>query len=96
MKILFHRDKGTYRMLMRREQIHKLVLNHRIGADFVFNNLSKNPKSFAWASMNYAESTEGVLEKLAIRFNNEKLAKQFSEQLKECIEACKKRNNEID
>uniref|UniRef100_A0A1A9YUI2 E3 SUMO-protein ligase RanBP2 n=1 Tax=Glossina morsitans morsitans TaxID=37546 RepID=A0A1A9YUI2_GLOMM len=96
LKILFHRDKGTYRMLMRREQIHKLVLNHRIGADFVFNNLSKNPKSFAWASMNYAESSEGVLEKLAVRFNNEKLAKQFSEQLKECVEACKKRNNEID
>uniref|UniRef100_A0A1A9UEN9 RanBD1 domain-containing protein n=1 Tax=Glossina austeni TaxID=7395 RepID=A0A1A9UEN9_GLOAU len=95
LKILFHRDKGTYRMLMRREQIHKLVLNHRIGADFVFNNLSKNPKSYAWASMNYAESSEGLLEKLAICFNNEKLAKQFSELLKECIEACKKRNNEF-
>ncbi|KAI9579081.1 E3 SUMO-protein ligase RanBP2 [Glossina fuscipes] len=96
LKILFHRDKGTYRMLMRREQIHKLVLNHRIGADFIFNNLGKNPKSFVWASMNYAESSEGLLEKLAVRFSNEKLANQFSEQLKECIEACKKRNNEID
>lgn len=76
---------------MRREQIHKLVLNHAINADFNFNNMNNNPKSFVWATLNYAESTEGELEKLAVRFKKIELAEAFSKQLKEAIEDCKKR-----
>lgn len=76
---------------MRREQIHKLVLNHAVGSDFHFNNMNNNPKSFVWASMNYAESNEGVLEKLAVRFKKVELAEAFSKQLKDCIEQCQKR-----
>uniref|UniRef100_A0A1A9WNS8 E3 SUMO-protein ligase RanBP2 n=1 Tax=Glossina brevipalpis TaxID=37001 RepID=A0A1A9WNS8_9MUSC len=96
LKILYHPTRGTYRMLMRREQIYKLVLNHSIGVDFEFTNMNKNPKSFMWSCMNYGESSEGVLESLAVRFKKEELAERFSEKLKECIEASKKRNSEID
>lgn len=78
---------------MRREQIHKLVLNHAIGADFTFNNMNNNPKSFVWAAMNYAESTEGEIEKLAVRFKKVELAEQFSEKLKECVQHAENRKN---
>lgn len=77
---------------MRREQIHKLVLNHGIGGDFQFNNMNNNPKSFVWATMNYAEANEGVVEKLAVRFRKVDLAEVFSAKLSECIENCKKRD----
>uniref|UniRef100_A0A1A9WPQ8 E3 SUMO-protein ligase RanBP2 n=1 Tax=Glossina brevipalpis TaxID=37001 RepID=A0A1A9WPQ8_9MUSC len=93
LKILFHPAKQTYRMVMRREQIYKLILNQVVNADFSFNEMNKNPKSFLWGAMNYAECPEGVLEKLAVRFKNIKLAEEFSKQLKECIAASQKRDN---
>ncbi|KAL9889267.1 uncharacterized protein ACN427_008645 [Glossina fuscipes fuscipes] len=93
LKILFHPVKQTYRMLMRREQIYKLILNHVVNADFSFNEMNKNPKSFLWGAMNYAECPEGVLEKLAVRFKNVKLAEQFREQLNKCIAADQNRDN---
>ncbi|XP_067615934.1 E3 SUMO-protein ligase RanBP2 [Eurosta solidaginis] len=91
LKILQHKTKQTYRMVMRREQIHKLVLNHAIGSDFSFNNMNNNPKSFIWATMNYAESSEGELEKLAVRFKNVDVANCFREKLNQCIEATQHR-----
>uniref|UniRef100_A0A1I8MWD0 E3 SUMO-protein ligase RanBP2 n=1 Tax=Musca domestica TaxID=7370 RepID=A0A1I8MWD0_MUSDO len=91
LKLLMHPVKQSYRLVMRREQIHKLVLNHAITGDFHFANMNNNPKSFVWATMNYAESTEGELEKLAVRFKKVELAENFSAKLKECIDKCKQR-----
>ncbi|XP_036335506.1 E3 SUMO-protein ligase RanBP2-like [Rhagoletis pomonella] len=91
LKILQHTTKQTYRLVMRREQIHKLVLNHAVGPDFSFNNMNNNPKSFIWATLNYAESGEGEVEKLAVRFKNVDLANKFKQKLNECIEEAKQR-----
>ncbi|XP_013108184.2 E3 SUMO-protein ligase RanBP2 isoform X1 [Stomoxys calcitrans] len=89
LKLLAHPAKKTYRLVMRREKIHKLVLNHAITGDFHFSNMNNSPQSFVWATMNYAESGEGELEKLAVRFSKVELAECFSSKLKECIEKCK-------
>uniref|UniRef100_W8AUR3 E3 SUMO-protein ligase RanBP2 n=1 Tax=Ceratitis capitata TaxID=7213 RepID=W8AUR3_CERCA len=91
LKILQHNEKQTYRLVMRREQIHKLVLNHAVGAEFSFNNMNNDPKSFVWAAVNYAESSDGEVEKLAVRFKNADIASQFKQKLNECIEAAKQR-----
>ncbi|XP_055847876.1 E3 SUMO-protein ligase RanBP2 [Episyrphus balteatus] len=92
LKILQHKTKGTYRMVMRREQIFKLVLNHAIGADFSFNQMGNNQRAFLWATFNYAEEgTEGSLEKLSCRFRNVDCAKKFNEVLSKCIETVKSR-----
>lgn len=82
-----HKTKHTYRLVMRREQIHKLVLNHAVGMDFSFNNMNNNPKSFIWAALNYAESSEGEVEKLAVRFKNVDIANQFQQKLNDCIKS---------
>lgn len=87
LKILEHKTKHTYRLVMRREQIHKLVLNHAVGMDFSFNNMNNNPKSFIWAALNYAESSEGEVEKLAVRFKNVDIANQFQQKLNDCIKS---------
>ncbi|XP_075147018.1 nucleoporin 358 [Haematobia irritans] len=94
LKLLSHPTKHTYRLVMRREQILKLVLNHAINGDFQFANMNNNPKSFIWATMNYAESNEGELEKLAVRFKKVELAESFSAILKDCIEKCKQRKDD--
>uniref|UniRef100_A0A1B0B792 RanBP2-type domain-containing protein n=1 Tax=Glossina palpalis gambiensis TaxID=67801 RepID=A0A1B0B792_9MUSC len=93
LKILFHPIKQTYRMLMRREKIYKLILNHLVNTEFSFNEMKKNPKSFLWGTMNYAECPEGVLEELAVRFKNVILAELFREQLNKCIAANQNRAN---
>ncbi|XP_054725752.1 E3 SUMO-protein ligase RanBP2 [Anastrepha obliqua] len=90
LKILEHNTKHTYRMILRREQVFKLVLNTAIGPDFILNNMKNNPKSFIFASLNYAESAEGILEKLVVRFKTVDLGKEFKQKFNECIEAAKR------
>lgn len=72
-------------MILRREHIHKLVLNHTIGSTFIINKMPRSPKEYVWAAMNFAESTTGVLEKFAVRFKNENLAESFNRTLDDCI-----------
>uniref|UniRef100_A0A1B0A9R1 RanBD1 domain-containing protein n=1 Tax=Glossina pallidipes TaxID=7398 RepID=A0A1B0A9R1_GLOPL len=97
-KILRHKETKKLRVIMRRDQVLKICLNHNlyedvVNTDFSFSEMNKNPKSFLWGAMNYAECPEGALEKLAVRFKNVKLAEQFREQLNKCIAADQNRDN---
>ncbi|XP_063709073.1 E3 SUMO-protein ligase RanBP2-like [Culicoides brevitarsis] len=85
LKILHHPGRGTYRFLMRREQIHKLVLNHVITDDFQMSTMSTSTKAYVWGAMNYSEEGANV-EKLAARFKNETLAEQFKKTVDECVQ----------
>lgn len=84
MKILHHATNKTYRMLLRREQIFKLVLNQLITPDLHLAPMENSQKAFCWAGMNYAEGNSGEAEQLAIRFKNEDLAKSFINKFEEC------------
>lgn len=84
LKILHHSQKNTYRLLLRREQIHKLVLNHGVSHDFVMNPMNSSGNAFCWSCMNYAEGA-GTAEQLAVRFKNEDLANQFKNEIDKCI-----------
>ncbi|XP_055374045.1 E3 SUMO-protein ligase RanBP2 [Condylostylus longicornis] len=83
-KILHHPTKGTYRIILRREQVHKLVLNHTIPKYFALNEMTNSVKSFCWSAINYADENP-QLEKLAIRFKNTDLAKKFQQKINECL-----------
>ncbi len=41
LKILQHPSKGTYRVLLRREQVHKIAANHMITKDIELKPLNK-------------------------------------------------------
>lgn len=84
LKVLYHPGRNKYRLLMRREQIHKLVLNQAITPDFVIDPMKTSSNSFLWAALNHAEG-EPVVEKLAARFKSEALAKQFKDMVDECV-----------
>lgn len=70
---------------MRREQIHKLVLNHVINDDFQMSQMSTSTKAYVWGAMNHSEEGANV-EKLAARFKNEILAEQFKNVVDECVQ----------
>ncbi|KYM98884.1 E3 SUMO-protein ligase RanBP2, partial [Cyphomyrmex costatus] len=76
MKILHHVGHGSYRLLLRREQVHKVVCNFLITLDVEFHPLSTSNQAWMWAGMNYAEQ-EPCVEQLAIKFKSPDLARQF-------------------
>ncbi|XP_026466134.1 E3 SUMO-protein ligase RanBP2-like [Ctenocephalides felis] len=76
LKILHHPTANTYRLLLRREQVHKLVLNQLLTKDFVLNTLNLSDRAFCWGGINHAEQP-GTEEKLAARFKNPDLAMEF-------------------
>lgn len=75
---------------MRREQIHKLVLNMALNADLQINPMKQNDKAFIWVGQNFAEEQQnGELESLSVRFKNADLASKFNECLQKCFEKIK-------
>uniref|UniRef100_A0A182Q0C7 E3 SUMO-protein ligase RanBP2 n=1 Tax=Anopheles farauti TaxID=69004 RepID=A0A182Q0C7_9DIPT len=90
LKILHHPVRNTYRLLLRREQIFKLVLNHAITADLSVTPMNNSDKAFVWGAMNHAESP-GQLEQLAARFKNESIASEFRSTLEKCQEQLRAR-----
>uniref|UniRef100_A0A182W029 E3 SUMO-protein ligase RanBP2 n=1 Tax=Anopheles minimus TaxID=112268 RepID=A0A182W029_9DIPT len=90
LKILHHPVRNTYRLLLRREQILKLVLNHAITGDLAVTPMNNSDKAFVWGAMNYAESPS-QLEQLAARFKNENIASEFRSTLEKCQESLRSR-----
>ena len=92
MKILHHVERGTYRILLRREQVHKVVCNMLLSADLDFQPLQTSDRAWMWAGMNYYDD-EANLEKLAIRFKNPELACQFKEAIDKAQQSLRERPN---
>lgn len=92
LKILHHPVMGSYRLLLRREQIHKLVLNLALNCDFQINPMKQSDKAFCWVAQNFAEDQQnGELESLSVRFKNADLANKFFEIIRQCIDELKVR-----
>jgi E3 SUMO-protein ligase RanBP2 len=85
MKILHHPGKKTYRLLLRREQVHKVVCNQLVTADLVLRPLSTSDRAWCWGALNYAEENEPRVEELSVRFKLPETAKEFRDKLNECI-----------
>lgn len=71
-------------MLLRREQVHKVVLNQRITPDFELQPMATSDKAWIWAGMNYDEES-AKLENLAIKFKNCQLSQSFKKCVDEII-----------
>lgn len=79
---------GTYRFLLRREQVHKVVLNMLITPNTDLQPMSTSNKAWLWYGHNYSDD-ETALEQLAIRFKNCELAVQFHNVVQEVIKVIK-------
>lgn len=91
-KVLSHAGNGTYRLLLRREQIYKLVLNQLITTDLHMSPMNNSQKAFCWTGLNFTEGNNEA-EQLAIRFKNEDLASNFKLKIDECIRQLESRDN---
>lgn len=89
LKILHHPTKNTYRLLLRREQVHKCVLNHALNGDIHITPMQSSDKAFCWATNNFADDPNGVAEQLSVRFKNSSIASAFDEAVKKCMSQLK-------
>ncbi|XP_049887587.1 E3 SUMO-protein ligase RanBP2-like [Pectinophora gossypiella] len=86
MKILYHPEKKTYRLLLRREQVHKAVLNMLIFSDMELLPMKNSDRAWTWAGRNFAENPQGEQETLAVRFKSIDLAITFQQKIIECTQ----------
>ena len=89
-KILLHNETKRSRVVMRREQIHKLCANHYITADMELKKKAGSDRSWVWSVE--ADFSDGVARKelLAVRFKHDEGAVLFRDKFIECQE-----NNEL-
>lgn len=83
MKILKHKTNNTFRVLLRREQIHKIACNHRITTDMELKPMMSSETAVCWFAMDYAED-EGKVEQFAVRFKHAETKDQFKAKFEEC------------
>lgn len=69
-------DTNKVRLVMRREQIHKLCCNQRIYKDTHFKYAKNSQTAVSWAGQDYSEN-ELVTEMLTVRFKLPETCKQF-------------------
>lgn len=78
-KILKNSDKGTYRVLMRRDKTFKICANHYISKDMELRPNCGSDRAWVWTAPDFADE-EIKTETLAIRFANAENAKKFKEE----------------
>ena len=86
-KILKHNGTGKVRLLMRREQVLKICLNHYISQGLVASFKEKDTKSWTWAAQDFSE---GELESMtfALRFKSPEISSDFKKALDEAAKNC--------
>ena len=79
-KLLRHHSTGTIRIIMRRERVLKLCLNHRVNAALTLQPMPNSQgKAWTWHADDFSESSEPVHENFSIRFKNEDIAAEFKQ-----------------
>lgn len=92
LKILYHPVQCRYRLLMRREQVYKIVLNHTLNDSVQIKFMKNSDKAFCWATQNFSDdSSSGDVENLSVRFKNADIAQQFDNAIKSVMEQLKTR-----
>jgi hypothetical protein len=61
---------------MRRDQVLKICLNHRLTPDLIIGAKDKDDKSFVWSAQDFSEQ-EMKLERFAMRFKTAEIAANF-------------------
>jgi len=87
-KILKHKVSSVHRVLLRRDQVHKIAANHRITPEMELKPLASSETAWCWYAMDFSEGheVEGSLEHLAVRFKTVDAAQEFKGVFKACQE----------
>ncbi|TWW60760.1 ran-specific GTPase-activating protein [Takifugu flavidus] len=88
-KLLKHKEKGTIRVLMRRDKTLKICANHHITPAMELKPNAGSDRAWVWNTLaDYADECPKA-EFLAIRFLNAENAQKFKAKFEECKEEVK-------
>ncbi|KAI9295145.1 hypothetical protein K502DRAFT_337630 [Neoconidiobolus thromboides FSU 785] len=90
-RFLKHKASGKIRLVMRREQTHKVCANHYISSDIELKANVGSDRSWVYKVAADFSEDEPTPETLAIRFANTENANKFKEE----FEAAQKANSEL-
>ncbi|XP_074527403.1 ran-specific GTPase-activating protein [Halichoeres trimaculatus] len=93
-KLLKHKEKGTIRVLMRRDRTLKICANHHISPAMDLKPNAGSDRAWVWNTLaDYADECPKP-ELLAVRFLNAENAQKFRAKFDECKEEVRKYQEE--
>ena len=93
-KILHHKVTGRVRIVMHREQVHKVCANHSLSPEMTIKFKSPSEKKvLTWQAMDFADG-QFQMEQLCAKFKSEDIALQFKEKFEEVVTLAAKKNPE--
>lgn len=81
-KILKNKVNGQFRILMRRDQVHKICANHQIDPNMKLIVPKDTDKQFIWSANDFSEEKLQV-EKFLVRFKEADIAKLFQSKFED-------------
>lgn len=94
LKILKNNDTGKVRLVMRREQVHKVCANH-----FLYDNMelkSKNDKAVLWSANDFSDAVKVQVESLCARFKTVEDCDEFIRVFNENKQPCSQNTTIIE
>uniref|UniRef100_A0A4D5RVU2 Nuclear pore complex protein Nup153 n=1 Tax=Ixodes scapularis TaxID=6945 RepID=A0A4D5RVU2_IXOSC len=92
-KILKHKHRPCcFRVLMRRDQVHKIACNHAITGFIRLAPLSTSANSLTWNAIDYTDGKPSP-ESFAVRFKNAEILDAFAKTFEECRLAVLEKEN---
>ncbi|VDO05092.1 unnamed protein product [Haemonchus placei] len=85
--ILRNPKTNKYRVVMRREQVHKVCANFAIAPKTELNEKKGMPNVYNWVCRDYSESPDGVDEIFTAKFKTAEIAKEFHDKFMEAVAA---------
>ncbi|XP_065682219.1 E3 SUMO-protein ligase RanBP2 isoform X2 [Hydra vulgaris] len=82
LKILQHKVNKQYRLLLRRDQTHKLSANHMLVKGMVIQPMGTSKNAYVWKSTSDISDGEATEQTFAARFKLEERAKEFADIFK--------------
>merc|ERR1719510_903075 len=76
-EILHNTKRMTYRILLRRDQPHKIACNHYITIDQQLEPIQGSETALTWVAMDFSDDRRGELEIIAVRFKLPETKEEF-------------------
>ncbi|CAG2161801.1 unnamed protein product [Oppiella nova] len=82
-KILKHKSKNRYRMILRRDQILKIACNHYITPAVTLNPMNTSETAICWYAIDYSDGSPAK-QQFALKLKNKDLLKEFIKLFEDC------------